>query len=89
MSSQSSSKAQWWEEPDAADSVRAYAHLCGLLMQLLPSDPTSAVNMSATLRPSKFPQEHYELVATIQPYLHELLDAVCHDEAFMEESMRK
>ena len=79
----------WWEEPSAADTVRSYANLAGLLVQSSPSDPTTAMNISTTLVPSKFPREQFDLVIAIQPDLNTLLDKASRDLQFVEETMRR
>ena len=79
----------WWNGHAVAKSVREFAHLAGLLIR--PSSTScdqSAVNFNVTLTPTKFPQDLFELVMSIQPDLNLLFDSVSGDLEFLEESLQ-
>ena len=85
-----SAHTDWWTEPSAVDSIREFAHLAGLLVQSsASSSATSAVNIPVTLTPTRFPQDQFELVMSIQPDLNSLLDSVSGDLEFVEESLQR
>jgi len=86
---ETSSHTSWWEDQEAADTVRSYAHLNGLLVQSSPSDSTAASNMAMSVRPTPFPVDQFDLVTSIQPDLQLLLDRASLDHTFMEESMKQ
>lgn len=47
----------------------------------------AAVSIRLTLQPTKFPEELYREVWSIQPVVNELLDTVSRDQEFLEEAL--
>ena len=88
------SVSEWWQNPHTVQAVRDYAHMAGLLHLSSTSTGTGEgdkylTGVPITLQPSKFPQEFFELVWSIQPDLNDLMDAISRDHKFLTEALQR
>lgn len=89
MADATTDSSPWWRDEANLASVRHYAHMSGLLYRSRVLKDNSAVNITVTLQPWRYPEELFQLVWDVQPDLNAAIDAMSRDLKFLEEALER
>ena len=80
-----SSTKPWWKIQSNVAAARDYAYTAGLLQW----NKDHCGNMPVTVKPSLYPRDLFELIATTQTGFNSVLDALCQDYDLVHQSLER